>query len=539
MNVNLSNDDEIALQGARLLPTRVQQLEYLSSVCLGDAERLSRLMNLLSQSQDTKAIFSPVDTTSMEGIEASEAANRSIGKFQLVKPIGSGGMGTVFLAEDIELRRRVALKIPRVDMVANTHHRRRFVKEAKLAAGLQHHGLVSVLEVGTVGSVTYIASTLCEQGDLAKWLEQSRHSTSLEDAARFVAELCDAVEYIHANGVLHLDLKPSNILLRKRNAETVKFDSADENLPGDPSLSLSELAPLVSDFGVSRAIDADATKTNTSLVLGTLLYMAPEQIAPSVGRVSHLSDVYAVGIVLAQILQLPLKREGANYRQIVSTLDEDQLTSPAVGTDNLPADLKTVLLKCTASFPDSRYASARELAADLRAFADGQPIQGKAPGLLKSIKTWTTRRARIKEAWWVCVATNSVTLIWMLVGIYLISGDTFPGASRTLSMASCAGLLAVNTLPMLFFSWLGLKGRIWPLLPAALLTAVFGLCIPILVLIGRLKAVPGMYENSPFFEIHNHALVLGFGLVQAVALTIALLAARRSGIFGSARTRQR
>lgn len=523
--LDLSDDDELALQGALLLPKRDQQCDYLALVCTGDPARYSRLQELLDSQGLADALFAPLDLPSGSVTPQNPRVQR-VGKFQLMEPIGSGGMGTVFLAEDVELKRLVALKIPRVDFIANDRHRQRFLLEAKLAAKLQHPGLVSVLEVGSAGAVTYIASELCEQGDLAKWLDKSNVGLSAESAAEFVADLCDAVEHIHTHGVLHLDIKPSNILLRLRSSPETASRTSNTKPVGVEAL-LVDLAPMVSDFGVSRAIDADATGTHTSLVLGTLLYMAPEQVVPSIGPVSPRSDIYSIGVVLAQILKLPLRREGATFRQIISMLDEDGPRIAEIDTQGLAGDLETIVLKCTALVPEARYESANSLAVDLRSFAAGEPIGAKRPGMLNSLRPWLTRRSRIKDAWWICLACNLVGLIWMLAGMFLIFGSDFPGASRALAIAACAALLGFNTLPMLTFSCYGLKGRTWPLTPALLLVLVVAVCVPVSVLAGFVNAVPGMYDNSPFFEALNHCLVLGFGIVQLVALSVAKIAARR------------
>lgn len=523
--LDLSDDDEFALQGALLLPHRDQQYAYLKLVCNGDAARLSRLEELLDSQTLAETLFSPVEV-SLDATETENTRAQRVGKFKLIRPIGSGGMGTVFLAEDGELKRLVALKIPRVDFIANDRHRQRFLLEAKLAAKLQHPGLVSVLEVGSVGAVTYIASELCEQGDLARWLETSDVGQPAASAAEFVADLCDAVEHIHSHGVLHLDIKPSNILLRLRSSPPEPDGNSTDQL-STARIQLEGLAPKVSDFGVSRAIDADATGTHTSLVLGTLLYMAPEQIVPSIGQVSHRSDIYSVGVVLAQLLKIPLRREGTSFRMIVSTLDEDGPIIPEIDLSDLAGDLETILLKCTALQPEARYDSAKSLARDLRSFADGEPIQARRPGMLNALWPWLARRGRIKDAWWVCLGCNLVGLIWMLAGMFLIFGSNFPGDSRTLAVVACVTLVCFNTFPMIAFSSFGLKGHRWPLTPAFLLVLIGTVCVPISVLGDFVDAVPGLYDNSPFFEELNHYLVLGFGIVQLVALTVAKFAARQ------------
>lgn len=527
MTVNLSEDDQAVLQGATLLPSRNEQLQYLNAVCIGDDKRLARLSELIASQHNTEAMYSSLVEGNPSNAERSDANERSVGKFRILQPIGSGGMGTVFLAEDTDLHRLIALKIPRAEFLADLNHRRRFFQESRLAAKLQHPGLVTVLEVGTVGTITYIASELCECGDLASWLADSTEPIPHRVAARFVAELCDAVAYMHEHGVLHLDLKPSNILLRKRNNSLADASDSPGEKQGGGRIELADLLPLVSDFGVSRPIDVDATKTNTSLVLGTLLYMSPEQLVPSFGKVSHLSDVYSLGIVLGQILGLEVNRSGLSYREIMASLEDENASSLAIDISRLPDDLRLVLLNCTTAYPDGRYSSAEALARDLRAFACGESVSARTPNSVMSFRHWMNRKSRIKDAWWICLGCNSVALIWMLSGMVLIFGTDFPGSSRTIALASCAGLVATNTIPMYVFSYLGLRGRRWPILPALVLVALEMVLVPAMVLIGLVEAIPGLYDNSPFFESLNHFLVLGFGLVQVAALAIARIASHR------------
>ncbi|MEM9644313.1 MAG: serine/threonine-protein kinase [Planctomycetota bacterium] len=521
----LSEDDEIALQGALLLPSSKLQSDYLSSVCAGDPERLARLEKLLQHQDSAAELFSHLDRVEPSGpAKASSADKQLVGKFQLLQPLGSGGMSTVFLAEDLDLRRLVALKIPRAELLADARHRQRFVREAKLAAKLQHPGLVSVLEAGTAGAATYIVSEFCERGDLSNWLIQHDKKVAFRDAAVFVAELCEAVQYMHFNGVLHLDLKPSNILLRDRitgvgNGSTTDHASGARELPA--------LAPMVTDFGVSRLIDGAGTNTNTSLVLGTLLFMAPEQLVPSLGAVGPKSDLYAIGIIFAQMIGASVAREGATYRQILEMLDEYSSRHRAVECDDLPSDLRTVLLRSTAKHPGHRYASVTDFANDLRAIAMGQPVAGHQLGVLRYLSDWSGRPPRIREAWWLCIGANSISAFWMIAGMILITGEMFPGTERLPALVSCGMLVTTVNFPMLVFGLVGLRGHSWPFLPALFIVLICNLLVPAIVLMSDMEVIPGLYVEAPFFERLNHFLVMGFGIVQGIALSVGYYASRR------------
>ena len=139
----------------------------------------------------------------------------TFGKFRIIRELGRGGFGVVFLAIDHELRRQVALKLPRADAAQTPEVRERFVREARAAAALDHPNLVPLYEAGEVGKVQYLASAYCEGPTLARWLKEHKDPVSPRLAARLVGDMADAVQHAHDRGVLHRDLKPSNILMQR------------------------------------------------------------------------------------------------------------------------------------------------------------------------------------------------------------------------------------------------------------------------------------------------------------------------------------
>jgi serine/threonine protein kinase len=160
----------------------------------------------------------PGATATDEGIQASEPLPltcESLGRFQLRRELGRGGFGIVFLAYDPQLGRQVALKIPRLEVLASPELRERFFHEACAAAGLDHPHIVPVYEAGTIGSISYIASAYCPGITLADWLRQHTEPAPFQLAAALVVNLAEAVHHAHSRGVLHRDLKPANILLSR------------------------------------------------------------------------------------------------------------------------------------------------------------------------------------------------------------------------------------------------------------------------------------------------------------------------------------
>lgn len=522
--VTLSDSDELALQGAMLLPCSEQRQSYLEAVCKGDQARFDRLLSLLDLESAAAEFFEPIERDSKPdvGSQLAEVSNnRQIAGYRILKRLGSGGMGTVYQAEHSDNQRQFALKIPRHDVVANIDARKRLLREAHTAAKLQHSGLAQVLDVGNVGPTVFIATELYRHGDLSQWLAQ-HPPARLAVVCDFLSDLCDAVAYMHSCQVVHLDLKPSNIMLRQRESKVgIASSSKSETL--ETGLRLEQFTPVVTDFGISQILDECITKTSTSILIGTPLYMAPEQFLPSIGCIGPASDIFAIGTILSELLGITSLREGKSYAEILMQFERNEFDQLPSGIHAYPDELQTILSRCLATAPEHRYESAEQLAADLRACAAGHAIAAKPVSWLDRAKHWCGDRKREQEAWWIVITINTIVIFWMMVGICLIGGANFPGASRQQALIASLGLLLVNTIPMIGLAVVGLRGKSWSLTPALLLVLLGVVLTSSLVLIGVIDAVPGLYENSPFFKSLNHALVFAFGSVQALALLVAKL----------------
>jgi WD40 repeat protein len=295
-----------------------------------------------------------------------------------MRELGRGGFGVVFLAEDPQVSRRVALKVPRLDVLASPELRARFLLEGKAAGGLDHPNIVPVYEAGEVDGVCYLVMPYCEGPTLAAWMAARSAPVSPRAAAALTATLADAVEHAHQRGVLHRDLKPANVLLHQAAGA-----SPD---PGGPAG-----APRIVDFGLAKLLEA-GDDTLSGLGAGTPAYMAPEQVSGPGRRVGPPADVWALGVILYELLagRQPFRadRREAQLRQVL----EHEPLPPRRRRRDVPPDLETVCLKCLDKEPGRRYATARELADDLRRFLDGKPVRAQPVGLTGRALRWARRR---------------------------------------------------------------------------------------------------------------------------------------------------
>jgi serine/threonine protein kinase/WD40 repeat protein len=291
-------------------------------------------------------------------------APQRIGKFEILRTLGSGGQGIVFLAFDTDLRRQVALKVPKPEALISPDARRRFLREAHAAAGMSHPGIVTVHEIAEAFPACYLVSDYCPGGSLQQYLQQHSEPVSPRAAAQIVAELAAGVHYAHQHGVLHRDIKPSNVFLVERHEElAARADS-------DPLL---RYVPKLGDFGLARLSENDGELTASGAMLGTPAYMAPEQAGGRMNEVCPATDVYGLGTVLYELLSgRPTFRgvtEADTLRQVLFVEPEP----PRQFRPRVPRDLEAVCLRALEKDPRRRYSSAAALADDLHRYLQGHP----------------------------------------------------------------------------------------------------------------------------------------------------------------------
>ena len=315
-----------------------------------------------------------------------------IGRFEIRRRLGMGGFGVVFLAYDPAIDREVALKVPRVETLINEQTRARFVRESRNAAMVSHPHVATIYEAGTVGPICYIVSEFCRGGSIAGLLERlPAGRIPPRAAAEVMAVIADAVTCAHERGVLHRDIKPTNLLLDFETGELQEFS--------DDLHELSAHVKLV-DFGLAKNLNQDEGRTRTGILLGTPAYTAPEQIAET-REVDARADVYSMGATLYHLItgHAPLKKE-TDFATLMANQHEDPTCPRALHAD-IPRDLAAICLKCLEKEPARRYQSAAELAADLRRFAEGRPVMA--------------RRVSTAGRWWRVALRNPLLSVAVLV----------------------------------------------------------------------------------------------------------------------------
>ena len=380
-----------------------------------------------------------------------------LGDFRIIREVGRGGMGVVYEALQISLRRRVALKVLPFAAAMDPTQLRRFQTEALAAAQLHHTNIVPVYSVGSERGVHYYAMQFIDGQTLAAVIQECRRSEggvdphpplrgtfspgeknekislppgeggrrpgegqletgSAERKAgqlapvrpgaatpapsrtreffRLVAELgiqaAEALDYAHKVGIIHRDIKPANLLL-------------------------DEAGKLwITDFGLAR-FQEDTGLTMTGDMLGTLRYMSPEQALAKRGYLDHRTDIYSLGVTLYEMLTLRPAIDGQDRQELLRRIAQEEPTPPRRLNPSIPRELETILLKAMNKEPESRYATAQELADDLKRFLEEEPIRAKRPTLLERATKWSRRHAT-------AVGAAALVLLVAAVGLAVSNG---------------------------------------------------------------------------------------------------------------------
>jgi serine/threonine-protein kinase len=364
--------------------------EELCAECPELIPELRRRLQLCRVVRNELGAIFPSDTIDPDEAERqSEDSPPAIPGYQCYSVLGRGGMGVVYKARHLSLKRLVAIKMLLSGVHSSANERTRMRREAESLAKLAHPNIVQVYDVGELDGQPFFTMELIEGGSLADKLKGQPQPSDF--AVSMMIDLANAVEAAHQCGIVHRDLKPSNVLMTAGGT------------------------PKISDFGLAREMEGTELLTLPCSRMGTPSYMAPEQASKHWGEVGCAADIYALGAILYEMMTGRPPFRGESPADTERQLLHEEIVPPSKLNARVPRDLETICLKCLQKNQDRRYSSVAALAEDLTRFRHGKPILGR-------------RVSRFERGWkWVRRRPASATAVGasILVAIILAVGTTW------------------------------------------------------------------------------------------------------------------
>ncbi|HEX3145660.1 MAG TPA: serine/threonine-protein kinase, partial [Pyrinomonadaceae bacterium] len=344
--------------------------EFLNEACAGDQQLRRDLESLISSHQEADSfIESPPGHLAAEllGINGDQLKpGQQIGNYEIVRQLGAGGMGEVYLADDTRLKRKIALKVLPRPFTINPDRARRFEREARSASALNHPNILTIFEIGQSDHAHFIAAEFVDGKTLRQLMNE--RPFKLSEALNVVIQAAGALTAAHAAGIVHRDIKPENIMVR-----------ADGYVK-------------ILDFGLAKLTESAITNTeletptlvqsSPGLVMGTVQYMSPEQARAK--RVTVRTDIWSLGIVLYELLAGLVPFSGETPSHVMVSLMEDDLP-PLADSADVPAELDCIVTKALRKNQRERYQTASQLADDLKSLKRELQLEARFKNSLEAV----------------------------------------------------------------------------------------------------------------------------------------------------------
>src|SRR5262245_19611723 len=347
-----------------------QRAEFLAAKCKGDEPLRREVASLLSSLEEADGfIETPAADIAAELLGTHRSTyehGQQIQNYRIARQLGSGGMGEVYLAEDIRLNRKVALKLLPPHFTVNPDRVRRFEREARAASALNHPNIVTIYEIGQSNTTHFIATEFVDGKTLRQLINEKPFT--LNEILNVSMQVADALSGAHAAGIVHRDIKPENIMVRADGyVKILDFGLA----------KLTEQQTTDSDLETPTLL-----QSNPGLVMGTVQYMSPEQARAK--RVDARTDIWSAGIVLYELLTGHVPFTGDTPSHVMVSLMEDAL-APLAGYANVPPELQRIVTKTLQKNPKERYQNSGQLAHDLKALKQEMQLEARLKGLLEAV----------------------------------------------------------------------------------------------------------------------------------------------------------
>jgi serine/threonine protein kinase/WD40 repeat protein len=403
--------------------TDEERARYVDEACGDDAQVRAAVLRMLERDGQEIVVGDPgsrplrlgdlfADQLRAEKDDA-EAIPARIGEYRVIRKVGQGGMGAVFEAEQDQPRRRVAVKMLRQGPGASTLLKR-FRREIELLGRLQHPGIAQIHSAGSIstpsGTSPYFAMEFVDGLPVTRFADE--HALSVPQRLRLVAQACDAVQFAHQQGIVHRDLKPQNMLVSQAAPA-----SGSEASP-------EELSLKILDFGIARVLDdanhGGSIQTEMGQVIGTICYMSPEQLSGDNAAVDIRTDVYALGVVLYELLtgRLPHDLADKTIPQAAKIVAFDPPTRLSRHRRELRGDLEAIVTKAIEKDKAGRYASASELGADLRRYLRSEPVTARPLTAFYQLSRFARRNRKLVWSFAAAVAFLVLGSVGTSIGLF-------------------------------------------------------------------------------------------------------------------------